>query len=445
MKNDECNFIPSSLAACFIDNKEVHIMKMSSRGIFIRTIEAEDNITKINMSFYDFSKSKYQEIEIRNIEVEKVNKNEFYYIYKIIINDENYVNMVNFIFRDYSRYVTLKNYGEENEFSEVMTGYPAEKDFDFYEFYDDQKKDLIKDVDFDKFNYILKDVELACTINTDELCDKYLLNNIYEFTKYYLEDNYIYSSSMLKKKFSRIYIGNEFCHNLFPKKDILLKMLNKALLEKVNITICFTYMRECYIEKNKEILEKIYKWCKKSNKKVEIVINDWGMIKLICGKEDFFSINLGILLNKRKKDPRFIFKKGFNENRELLSENSLNVPLYREFLKQYGIKRFEFETSLYKLKIPKGKHSLHMPFYITNTSQYCPLYAMCTKMDRGEQILVKNCPKYCTDYIFSYPKHLKMVGKYNSLFSFDDTILKDSEKLNYYLKNGIDRIVLNFI
>ena len=52
---------------------------------------------------------------------------------------------------------------------------------------------------------------------------------------------------------------------------------------------------------------------------------------------------------------------------------------------------------------------------------------------------------YCKEYIFSYPKHLKMVGRYNSIFAFDDTLLKDFEKLEHYIDNGIDRIVLNFI
>ena len=52
---------------------------------------------------------------------------------------------------------------------------------------------------------------------------------------------------------------------------------------------------------------------------------------------------------------------------------------------------------------------------------------------------------YCKDYVFAYPKHLKMVGRYNSLFAFDDTLLKDEGKLSEYIKNGIDRIVLNFI
>jgi hypothetical protein len=70
---------------------------------------------------------------------------------------------------------------------------------------------------------------------------------------------------------------------------------------------------------------------------------------------------------------------------------------------------------------------------------------MCVSFDRGNQKLVDGCPKYCMDYVFAYPKHLKMVGRYNSLFAFDDTLLKDPKELKYYISNGIDRIVLNFI
>lgn len=70
---------------------------------------------------------------------------------------------------------------------------------------------------------------------------------------------------------------------------------------------------------------------------------------------------------------------------------------------------------------------------------------MCTQLDRGKQKLVMGCEMYCKDYVFAYPKHLKMVGRYNSLFAFDDTLLKDEGKFSEYIKNGIDRIVLNFI
>ena len=181
------------------------------------------------------------------------------------------------------------------------------------------------------------------------------------------------------------------------------------------------------------------------NKRIEIVINDWGMVELFENKKNYISLSLGVLLNKRKKDPRYMYKKGYDENKELISENSLNSNIFSEFLNENNINRYEYESNGYTMKIAEGKHSLQMPFYVTNTSQYCTLYAMCTNLDRGKQKLVKKCPKYCRDYIFSYPKHLKMVGRYNSLFAFDDTLIKDYKKLEYYIKSGVDRIVLNFI
>ena len=140
-----------------------------------------------------------------------------------------------------------------------------------------------------------------------------------------------------------------------------------------------------------------------------------------------------------------MYKKGYVESKKMMAQNNLNIEQFRNFLKENGIQRYEYESCGYRMSIAEGNHSLHMPFYVTNTSQYCTLYAMCTNLDRGKQKLVKSCPEYCRDYIFAYPKHLKMVGKYNSLFAFDDTLLKDLNLMDYYAKNGIDRIVLNFI
>lgn len=97
--------------------------------------------------------------------------------------------------------------------------------------------------------------------------------------------------------------------------------------------------------------------------------------------------------------------------------NAVNSDFFQDFLKnEYNFCRFEFESCGYKQKLPGGRHSLHIPFYQTNTSQYCTLYARCREGQRGRQKLVTACPRYCEDYVFSYPDHLHMIGKYNSLF-----------------------------
>lgn len=446
MIKEEIESIPSGLVSCIINDKEVTILKMSTESLTIRVLEKIEYIKLLKISFYKFKDYEYKEIEIKNFTIKNEDKNEFYYTYDIFIDDKDYVENVKYIFRDYSKYVNLKVFGEENEFSKEMTGYPSEKDYEFYEYYNTQKKEWISNLNYKNFNMdVLNSIEMAITLDNDDLYEKYIDNDKESFKEYYFKKNFLENHMLFKKNIERLYIGNEFCHNLFPCLDNLIKMLEKAKEESLNVTLCFTYIRECYIQKTKDIIEKVYNWCKINNFKIEIVVNDWGMLKLLKDKENYFTLCLGNLLNKRKKDPRYIYKNGYEKNKELLSLNSLNNKKFREFLKDNNIERYEYESCNYKIAMPEGKHSLHFPFYMTNSSQYCPLYAMCTTMNRGNQKLVKSCPKYCRDYVFLYPKHLKMIGKYNSLFAFDDTLLKDKEILEYYINNNINRLVLNFL
>ena len=141
------------------------------------------------------------------------------------------------------------------------------------------------------------------------------------------------------------------------------------------------------------------------------------------------------MLNKRKKDPRVSFKKGEQKWFEM---NSLNAGFYRNFLeREYGIQRFEWESCGYEQQIPSGKNSLHIPFYQTNTSQYCPLGAVCETGERGRQKFAKICPGYCAVFAFLYPDLLHMIGRYNSLFALDERA--------FLQKENVSRIVVNLL
>ncbi len=446
MEREEVELLPSGLITCLLNSKEVRIMKISPERLTIRLAQEVKEINELKVIFYVFDENRYKEITIEKYNLINKGKHEFYLTYVFSIKDEIYLQNVRNAFNNYTRYIRLKAYSDDNDFSNEMVGYPSEKDYDFYEDYISQKQEWMANLNYDSFNYrILNSVELAINVDNYELYNKYLNEDIETFMSNYLKDNFIEKHKLMYKNISRIYVGNEFCHNLFPSKSMLIDIIKKANNEGLEVTICFTYVRECYIDKIKSIINEIYNWCNENNKKIEIVINDWGMLKVVENKQDYLTLCLGVLLNKRKKDPRYIYKNGYNENKALIGDNSLNSKIFSEFLKDNNINRFEYESCGYKLNIAKGNHTLHMPFYVTNTSQYCTLYAKCTRMNRGRQKLVMGCPMYCKDYIFSYPKHLKMVGKYNSLFSFDDTLLHDSKKLEQYINEGIDRILLNFI
>jgi len=440
---EEVELVPSGLVTCLINEEEVRILKISPETLTLRLAEELNDKTFLKVAFYSFKEYKYNEVIIDDFQIENKIEEEFYFKYMIKVKDKHYAENVRRIVKDYYNYIMLKNYGAENEFSKEMVKYPAKLDYDFYKYFSNQKKEWL--LNFDWKENVLENVEVAIKIDNHVLYNKYLELEFIRFKNYYLSENYMDNTIICNKEISRIYIGNEFCHNLFPKADMLMDILTKAKQEGLKVTLCFTYIRENYIENTKKVLEDVYEFCILNNLKIELVINDWGILDLLQGKEDVFDLSLGVLLNKRKKDPRYIYKKGYNENKELMAKNNLNNEVFSGYLAKYNIHRFEYESCGYKLEIANGKHSLQLPFYQTNTSQYCTLYAMCKNQDRGKQKLVKCCPKYCTDYVFAYPKHLNMVGRYNSLFAFDSSIIKDSKLVLEYINSGIDRLVLNFL
>lgn len=442
----EIELLPSGLVSCLLNDREVRILKISSENLTVRVAEEIEKIDSIKIMFYIFDKNSYEELIVKDYSIIEKRKDDFSLSYDFFIKEQEYLQNVRNIFKNYSKYAMLKVFGEDNEFSKEMVGYPAESDCEFYDYYLEQKKDWMSELNYSDWDeQIGNSIELAITLDNEILYKKYIDNDIKTFKNHYLKENFIDKHKLFKKDIHRIYIGNEFCHNLFPEMKLLIDMMEKAKEEELKITICFTYMRDCYIEKMKNIIDKIYNWCCENNKVIEIIINDFGMIKLIEDKTDYFKLSLGVLLNKRKKDPRYIYKKGYIENKELIGKNSLNSSIFNKFLKEFKLERYEYENCGYKMSIAEGSHSLHIPFYQTNTSQYCPLYAMCKNLERGNQQLATDCPKYCKEYVFLYPKHLKMIGKYNSLFAFDNTLLKYPKELEYYINSGIDRIVLNFI
>lgn len=268
----------------------------------------------------------------------------------------------------------------------------------------------------------------------------YLENPVQDFVRLYEQKNGLPFSELKGKIPDRLYIGNQFCHLLFPREEQLFSLMEKAWDEHVEITLAFSYVRQDLLTNVEKLLGKVDKWCRDHSTSVEITVNDWAVASIIKEKYPGLISCLGILLNKRKKDPRMKWKKG---DRSLFEENNLNSDFYREFLEQeLGIDRYEWESCGYAQKIPPEKNSLHVPFYQTNTSQYCPLYAVLVNGQRGKQEYIKECPGYCTDKALIYPTHLKMVGRYNSLFALDEEFLEEPEKR---ISESVDRIVVNML
>ena len=473
------SMIPFGLLAGVVGGREVRITEIDESGFCFRTIE--ENISDseaLKVCFYDIKNGRYRELEIPEYDIQRFDMVDaelsgFYVKYKVTVKQKAYAEAVQRLLYQYNHYIHLKLEEDDSALAKSLTGYPGELDEVKRGSLEEQvgiwRRELTPDGLESAYNGKRIDLtdncsqygtgfkpgykcqvplesgvaELALEIDRPELYQEYLNSSLTEFSKKYAGKCIgICGSIILEHRVpDHLYIGNQFCHNLFPTEEQLFSIMDKMYSEGSEITLAFSYIREFMLLSVGKLLEKVDNWCCIHGVNVEIVVNDWAMAEMLCGKTSRLRPVLGTLLNKRKKDPRMKYKSG---DTSLFQQNSLNAGFYRDFLaEEFHIHRYEWESCGYPQELPPGKNSLHLPFYQTNTSQYCPLYALCTTGDRGTQQLAEHCPKFCEKYALLYPEHLHMAGRYNSLFGVDKTLPESTEMWKNIKGTKPDRIVVN--
>lgn len=488
--------IPFGLLSGFMDGKEIRITELAEEGFWFRLSGKAVSPESFLICFYDIEQAVYCETEIRDYAMKERMPSElaeFCTEYTVLTDNEDYRRKVRKLQRQYSAYIRLKLEDDDEELARVLTGYPEKKvdgyndnngneilktDEDcyiksetesdgesplIYKVQSDRKLNLASKTEPDRKSEVKQEnnsrIEMALELDRPELYQAYLQKGIAWMIVHCPEWNCLIKSESLEEseRPDRIYIGNQFCHLLFPEEEKLFALLDKAYAESLEITVAFSYIREFMLKPVETLLHRLEQWCRQKDTCIEIIVNDWAMADMIA-KQNKITISgenedtvqekqylnpcLGILLNKRKKDPRFQYKKG---NKTLYQQNNLNADFYREYLQnEFGIRRYEWESCGYEQRFPQGQNSLHLPYYQTNTSQYCPLYAVCTTGNRGTQHLAEKCPHYCSEYTLAYPEYFNMTGRFNSLFGIDKELINHPEKLRNYAKSGIDRIVISW-
>lgn len=443
--------MPSGLITCVVSGEEVGIEAIAPQYIQLRFPKNSDRkADKIDMTicFLRFLENRYERLTCSAVTCVEEKTTTFYVLRTYHVESEKYRKLYDFVIKQYYDYIMLKVQSCDQSFTESLTGYPAKLDDVFAQSYEDwlQKDDRAKGMErlAEKVKDLKREMphlEIAVSLENRMLYQAFLEDTLSQ----HIDDRIVRNAT-------RYYIGNQFCHNLFPEKELLFQMLEKARMERKQVTLAFSYLREELTEETESLIADIYHWCHEKKMCVEIIVNDYGFFEILEGKQDYLRLSLGTLLNKRRKDPRYAYKIGASayiakgkSKETALGSNALGQPLYQTFLSELGIIRYEQEACGYdyEVKYAEEQCSLHMPFYQTNTSQYCPLYALCIHGDRGKQQFVKACPCYCEQYICAYPEHLHMVGKYNSLMALDMRLLATPELLESYVQQGIDRLVWN--
>ena len=457
--------IPFGLLAGFVGEKEVRITELSEEGFAFRTAEQIQKPDCVRLCFYDLEKAQYEELILQGLELKQGEIQSFFHTYTVWMDQQQsaskYRELVRKLLGQYSHYIQLKLTEDDGGLAQAMTGYPAELDEIHAETWEQQKKLWYAEaleVWQSEAGYMaemnvhtktrctvseMEFPEFAIAIDRPELYEQYSRRPLEDFIKCYWKEQYLASHPLAKIRPGRLYIGNQFCPHLFPSDEMLFALLQKAQRESLQVTVVFTCQKESMLKSTEQLLQKLDQWCDEHGRELEVIVNDWGMAGLVGLMTSHLIPVLGILLNKYKKDPRIGFKQG---DQMLLKENPLGLENYRKYLQdEFAIHRYELECRGHEQEYPQGRNSLYFPFYQTNTSQYCSLYACCTTGERGRQKEPANCPQYCQDKVLLYPDHLKMVGRYNSLFALDDTLLRMPEQVEQLMKSGIDRLVVNLL
>lgn len=447
------SMLPFGILAGYWGKREVRITAISEYGFQTRLAApatAEQKNAPWELAFYDQKTASYQRILLRDATLLQEKEEDFDTIYTFATDQEDYRNAVQRLALQYSQYIRWKMEDDDAALAEEMTGYPAEQDAFHLESLEEQKKVWFSGIGKETFVALQngfaesgqpgQPVELALELDRPEWYTAYLSMESAVFFDAYFRKNQIPDPSIFHP--DRLYIGNAFCPHLAPTEEKLFALMDKACRESFAVTLVFPFLLEENLSETQARLQHLARWCEQENKTIEIVVNDWGTAHL-AAQFPVFSLCLGVLLNKRKKDPRMTYKLG---DRTLFKQNSVHSAFYREYLKEeFRMERYEWEScgDTDTGKFPEGKNSLHLPFYQTNTSQYCPLYAACTKGSRGAQTPVRECSGFCEKQAFLYPEHLRMVGRYNSLFGVDLDVWKRMEEMLEL--RGVDRVVVNLL
>lgn len=200
------------------------------------------------------------------------------------------------------------------------------------------------------------------------------------------------------KQYSRLYFGNEFCEQLIPAIDELRRVLDFTVERAMDYTLVTPYLTNKGLEKLMPLIKLVIEQIADS----EIVINDWGLLRVLNNEYGNLNLVLGRLLTKQKRGPRILnlVDRVPLSMFEHFKECNADVPILSDFLIEKGIRRIELDNLLQGVirRSPKIKGSIYIPFAYVTTTRYC-LASLCEN-DSGFFRSIRPCNKECQRYVF---------------------------------------------
>ena len=218
---------------------------------------------------------------------------------------------------------------------------------------------------------------------------------------------------------TRVYLGWEFCPNLFPSRVRLLEMAWAAWQSGVEATVATPFLPESSYDHIATTVRSLAdRWSSWTGGRLELVVNDIGLLSELRTAANV-ELVAGRMLNKQRRDPRVaeVSETLPPEFAQYLRSSSSSSSLFLKWLGCVGIKRAEFDNS------PAGfvpvdssiARTLHFPFAYVASGRNCAWAAAA-----GENAGNYDVP--CKQECQVGPAFLKTPGLRFTLHSFGNTL-----------------------
>jgi hypothetical protein len=220
---------------------------------------------------------------------------------------------------------------------------------------------------------------------------------------------------------SRVYIGSEFCSRFLDFSASWRGAVEKITEMGYGITFVLPNVVEGYLPKIKEIIALLAD-CRPD--KLEIAVNDIGMLNYVAREYPHIDLAAGLLFYKTSRDPRIdlLSLDDFKNNREILQESPLSSPATAELFKLLKVKRLEFDLLEHGFDMEplmeRYDLSVHFPCIYVTSGNVCPLGAL--NLEPREKFkLESGCSRECNRYY----AHIDNPAFRGEVFQFGGAIL----------------------
>ncbi len=207
----------------------------------------------------------------------------------------------------------------------------------------------------------------------------------------------------------RVHLGNEFCERLLPTPAQLRSAQQHAGQMAVEVSLLTPLLTDSGIKRLRPLLDTLPDGA-------EVIVNDWGTLRLVRTQYATLKPLLGRLLYKMIKDPRLPSAQWT----QLHPHSGRSQPFHR-LLARFGVDHIEMDlppfTQAEQFQVGELGLSVHLPYGYVVKGRMCRIGSL-GQDDSGKFIAGHACRKECLDYVTRLERPQQAAGQAQDLVGF---------------------------